>query len=86
MSCKFSVSFKESPSAFHQKVKSKIEKHGGKLSGNATSGRFVIPILGGVSKVEGEYTIGKNKITIHVTHQPPLVSCSVIEKTFRSYL
>lgn len=79
----FTIDFTISPEELVGKAKSAIEKAGGSFSGNTSAGSFDIssPV-----KVEGNYTVSGQTITLTVTEKPMIVPCSMIEAKLKEYL
>ena len=65
------------------KVKSLIEREGGRFIGDESAGRFagVSP----VGTIEGRYTVQSTAIRVTITNKPMLAPCGTIEARIRSY-
>ena len=83
MACKISILVAAPASDLFFKVKEAIEKNGGTIDGDESSGSFHIKIMGTIA---GSYTTNGNTMNIFVENKPLFISCSQIESFLLSRL
>lgn len=83
--CKsFRLAVEEELSELLEKVRSQIEREGGRFDGDIRSGAF----SGNVSLVgafRGRYEVTDNLVTITITDKPFVISCQSVEAKIRAY-
>jgi len=81
----FSVNFTGDVGKLIAKAKTEIEAQDGAMTGDNTAGTISIslPIVG---KIEGNYTVSGQTITITITQKPQFVPCNMIESKIREAL
>ena len=82
--CNFTITFTGSAADFVNTIRNKILDAGGTFHGDETNGEFSVPTP--VGKIEGNYYIHGNDVTINITKKPFLVSCDAIEEYIKNSL
>ena len=79
--CNFSIPFTQDPAALVNKIRTALEKQGGTLEGDTTSGSFSVKIM---STISGNYTVSGNNLQVTITAKPLFISCGQIESFMKA--
>ncbi|MGP8213956.1 MAG: hypothetical protein ACLQQ4_00190 [Bacteroidia bacterium] len=80
----FSVSFQGVVADYLEKIKGKIAKMNGTLTGNETEGSFEVNSM--VGRVAGTYIINGQTVTVTVTDKPLMLACAMLEGILKGVL
>lgn len=83
MACQFSIPVSGSVETMLGKARAAVEKNGGTINGDTTSGSFEVSVMG---TIRGNYTVTGSQININVTDKPMLVGCGMIENFLKGQM
>ncbi|MFN8244404.1 MAG: hypothetical protein U0X40_10165 [Ferruginibacter sp.] len=79
--CNFSIEFSGTAEDITQKARQIVEVKGGNFSGDTSTGKFDISMLG--AGIAGSYTVNGNALDITIEEKPFFVPCDTVENYFR---
>lgn len=81
----FGVQFSGSAQDLYTKIETLIHQHGGSINGDASGGKFSVPVPV-FGTVEGTYSVSGQTCTIHITKRSFFLPCSTIENFVKNHI
>lgn len=75
--CKITLPITDSSDVFYTKMKNMVEKAGGQLNGDTSTGDFNIGSP--LGQISGNYELSNQEILITITEKPFLIGCGAIQ-------
>jgi hypothetical protein len=84
MAHSFEVPFEGNAESIISKARTTIEKAEGTLTGDISSGDFIVPTM--VGDVEGSYLVQGQNLVVSIQKKPMIAPYSMIEDALKKYL